>query len=517
MKRLSIPWLVTLASFIATPALAQPAPEPVPPAPEQPAEPVEAPPVRASAEVELAPKVDEAAAVLTPVSGGLTADSVAQRTAANSHTVRAKLAELDAARARLDETTAQFFPRLTAKASYTRLSPVDSELGGALVGALNPGPLGVGPCPGGAGQCVLDSQGVPVGAAAVSFPSLQNMWSLSATLTVPISDYILRLSTATAGASADRKAAELAVKAEKLKVRSDAQALFYDWLRAKARVAIAEKSLERTRARVKDAKPAYQLGVITKADLMRLEALVASTEQVVLEAKTFRDLAERQLGIVMGDKKFRRYDHAEDVNQPIAPIAGDLESLTNEALSKRIELLALSEATRATRLGSRAVKAGAYPRLDAFGEVTYANPNQRYFPQEERWRPTWSVGLAATWVVTDAFVTGAQASQLDATARSLEGQRAALADGIRQEVAAHYLSRAKSQGALESSRRGVAAGEEAYRVAVDLYRVGKATTTEVIEAETDLLGARLTEVNARIELRIAEVRLRHAVGRDVAR
>ncbi|MBE7486348.1 MAG: TolC family protein [Polyangiaceae bacterium] len=506
MKRRTVASLVAYSSLLTTWAFAQP---------EAPA-PAAAPQPPASAEVDAAPKVDEAAAVLAPAPGGLTADTFAERTVASSHTVRAKLAELDASRARLNETTAQFFPRLTGKASYTRLSKVESGLGGALVGAQNPGPLGVGPCPGNpAAQCVLDSGGVPVGAASFSFPSLQNMYALSASLTVPISDYVLRLSNASAGASANRRAAELAVKAEKLKVRSDAQALYYDWLRAKARVAVAEKSLERTRARVKDAKPAYQLGVITKADLMRLEALAVSTEQVALEAKTFRDLAERQMAILMGDKKTKTFQVGEDVNAPRRPIPGELDDLTDEALSKRLELRALTEASRATRLAAKALKVGAYPRLDAFGDVTYANPNQRFFPQEEKWKATWSAGLVATWNVTDVFIVGSQSSQLDATARSLESQRNALSDGIRQEVAAHYLSRQKSEGALTSARRGVAASEEAYRVAVDLYRVGKATTTEVIEAETDLLAARLSEINARIELRIADVRLRHAVGRDV--
>lgn len=468
-------------------------------------------------EVGAAPKEDESRAVLAPVPGGLTADLVSKRAVASSKTVRVKLAELDAARARLDETTAQFFPRLTAKATYTRLSKVESDLGGALVGARSEGPLGVGPCPFDPAQtCVLDAGGEPVGAAKFSFPALNDMYSLNASLTVPISDYVLRLSNAAAGASANRRAAELAVKAEKLKVKTDAQALFYDWLRARARVAIAEKSLERTRARVKDARPAFELGVITKADLMRLEALATSVEQLVLEAKTFRDLAERQLAITMGEKKATRFDVGEDVGAPLEPLKGSLESLEDEALANRLELRALSEAARSARQAGKAVKIGTYPRLDAFGDVTYANPNQRFFPQQDRWRATWAVGLSATWNVTDVFIVGAQSKQLDATARALELQRDALADGIRQEAAVHYLSREKAAGALKSARRGVAAAEEAYRVAVDLYRVGKSTTTEVIEAESDLLGSRLSEVNARIELRIAEVRLRHATGRDIA-
>jgi outer membrane protein TolC len=516
-----ISWSTMLAAvaFVAS-AQAQPAPAPpVQPGAEPARQPsAEGPGPRLSSEEDFTPKEDEAAAVLAPQPGGLSAAMVGRRTVANSHTVRSKLAELDAARARLNQTTAQFFPRLTFRAAYTRLSPVSSGFAGALVGTQNPGVLTVGPCPGGApGQCVLDSQGQPAGAAQVDFPSLQNNYMLSATLTVPLSDYVLRLSNAAAGASANRRAAELQVKAEKLKVRADAEALYYDWLRAKARVAIAEKSLERTRARVKDAKPAYELGTITKADLMRLEALEAGTKQVVLESRTYSDLAERQLSIVMGDKKHRSYAVGEDVRASLPRAGGDIESLSDEALSSRLELKALSEASHSARLGAKALSAGSYPRLDAMGDITYSNPNQRYFPQTQQWRATWSVGVAATWTVGDTFLNSAAASELEATSQSLAAQRDAVADGIRQEVAAHYLAREKAAGAMENSRRQVAAAEEAYRVAVDLYRVGKSTTAEVIDAESDLLAARLSYVNARLELRIADVRLRHAVGRDVGR
>jgi outer membrane protein TolC len=454
--------------------------------------------------------------VLAPQLGGLTAAQVADRTAASSTAVQQRLAEVDVARARVAQTTAQFFPTLTLRASYTRLSPVSAGFGsGALVGALNPGPLTVGACP--QGQCVLDSQGLPVAAQAVAIDAVEDNYALTATLNVPISDYILRLSNAAAGASANRRASELQVKAERLKVRSDAQALFYEWLRSLARVAVAEKSLERTRARLKDSGPAFELGTITRADVMRLEALQASTEQVLIEAQSFRDLTERQLAILMDDESAAGYRVGEDVSTPLTPLPGQMNTLTASALRRRLELRALHESERAARKAASAQRVGAWPRLDAFGDVNYANPNQRYFPPQQRWRATWSAGVAATWTVGEAFDNSARARELEANARVLRAQRAALADGIRQEVAQQYLARAQADAALNSAAREVAASQEAYRVAIDLYRVGRATTTEVIEAETDLLSARLNEVNARLQKRIAEVRLRHAVGDDIPR
>jgi outer membrane protein TolC len=168
------------------------------------------------------------------------------------------------------------------------------------------------------------------------------------------------------------------------------------------------------------------------------------------------------------------------------------------------------------RYAASVSRSGAYPRLDGIAEGTYANPNQRNFPPAEEWNPSWAVGARLTFGLSEAFGAGASAREFDASARSLEAQRRALVDGIRQEVMMYTLARQRAKGALEATRRGLVASEEAYRVATDLYQLGRTTTSDVIDAEADLLGARLAELNARIEIHIVEARLRHAAGFDVA-
>lgn len=510
-----------VAAALAAQAAAQPAPAP-------PAAPVEAeteqgaePPTSASVVRELPSGAGEMQPVFPMVPGGLSADTVARRSVASSATVRAKLAEVAAARASITQTlSAQYLPRLTLRAAYTRLSPqsqVRSTLGsGALVGAANPGFLTTGPCPTGTGQCVLDSAGQPVGAAQFDIRSLENNYALTVQLIVPISDYVTQLRTALAGSEATKQAAVFAHRAERLKVQSDARIVYYSWVMARGQVAVAESSLKRVQARERDANAAYTLGTISKADLMRLEALLANTELSVAEARTTERLSAEQLAIVMGDETPGAYQIGEDVMAPPRTnIDGSLGELTAEAFAKRLELKALNATRTALREGAKAASVGRWPRLEANAELTYANPNPRYFPPTQRWDATWSAGFSATWTLSDLVSGGASSDELAASARSTEAQRAALSDGIRREVAAAYLNREKLRVAVRTSARAVVAAEEAYRVATDLYQVGRATTTEVIDAEADLFAARLGQLNAKIGLRIAESQLKHAVGRDI--
>src|SRR6185503_4312486 len=88
----------------------------------------------------------------------------------------------------------------------------------------------------------------------------------------------------------------------------------------------------------------------------------------------------------------------------------------------------------ALREQASVARAGNYPRLDAQANALYANPNPRFFPQEEKFRGTWDVGLVLSFTPTD--IPGAQAQTSVAEARALEisAQRRALYEALRLDV-----------------------------------------------------------------------------------
>ncbi|MCA9660981.1 MAG: TolC family protein, partial [Myxococcales bacterium] len=81
------------------------------------------------------------------------------------------------------------------------------------------------------------------------------------------------------------------------------------------------------------------------------------------------------------------------------------------------------------------------------------------------------------------------------------------------EVTQAYLDRQRAMAALELNTRAVSSSTEAYRVAADLFAAGSATTTDIIEAEIARVTTTLQEFNARVDLRVADLKLRYAVGR----
>ena len=458
-------------------------------------------------------------AALRPVSGGLTSDEVAQRSIDNSPAIAAKQAEVEAAEAQLDATMYQFIPNMQLKASYTRLSRAKLNFGGGgfIVGSQNPGLLSYGPCGDLAPiNCIVDMEGQPVGAAAFSVPAVpRNAITLQAQLGVPISDYIARLPTARKAGKAQIEASEHAAKAEQLTVQRDARVAYYDWIRATASKVALQESLSRTQARLGDAQASFEAGVASKADVMRLDAAVATLSAGVLRAENFQRVAEQALSVQMGEETFPTYQIGEDLFVPEPALTGvdDLEAMIQEAHANRYEMKAFAASTEQLEYGIKTTRAGYYPRLDGFAEATQANPNQRFFPLEQVFRGSWSAGLSMTFVINDAIRTSADVKRLKANQRTLEAQRELLERGIAIEVAYAHAERQSVLAEIQHIERATASAVEGYRVAVDLYQVGDATTTDILDAEYEQVSATLNEINTKLGLRLANINLLYALGR----
>jgi outer membrane protein TolC len=509
--------LVALSSFIAELAAAQaPAAQPAPPA-ATPAPAASAPANAASAPAQapvptgqvLPDRAEPALEGISPEPGGLTANEVARRALIVAPSVKQKRAEVSAANEKVTQTEIQFFPKLTLLAGYQRISNVTTSLG-SLVPAETPGPLSV------QGTQVLDAGGHALAAVPFVLPTVPNNYLLEATASIPLSDYILKLSDAAASSNAGVESSRLNVAAEKLKVETDAKTLYFNWLRARAQTSIARSSVEQTHARLQDAQASFNVGAISKADLLRIQALVANTELILNQAESMQALTTGQLAIVMEDWH-PNYHVGEGIPEPtsIADADAPLNNLIAEGHSRRLEMHAMDEAVKSLTRGASATRSGSLPRIDATGNVIYANPNQRYFPPQSAWHATWAVGVQASWTIDDTFANSSAARALDDQAQAMMAQQTALRAGIADEVLIAYLNLGRARVALDKQRTALAAAQEGYRVTTDLFRAGRATSTDLLEDEQRLLEAKLGDVNARIDLTLAAIALKHATGRDV--
>jgi outer membrane protein len=423
--------------------------------------------------------------------GGLTSDQAAQRAMASSVEVAGKRSSIAAADAQVDSTQAGFVPKLDLSARYTRLSFFH--------------------------QPTFLIAGQPVSGDEIS-PVIPNNYDLRATLTIPLSDYVLRLSNTMAAANHSKTASQFDEQATRLGVARDARVDYYQWIRAQGASYVAAQALEAARGHAADAKNAYDAGLVSRADLLRAQSQVKNAELTVAHYTNMTAVATEQLRVAMGDQSSSNYDIGENILTSLPPLAvpASVEAGYGEALEHRLEVKQLGESEASLREQAKAARAGNYPRLDAQGNFIYANPNQRFIPPQQVWHQSWDASITLSWTPTNIFGAQANARVAEAHADEVASKRASLKNGLRLEVNQAMNALTEAQVSLSSAREGLVAAEENYRVRRELYRAGKATVVEVTDAETDLTRSRLEVVNSHVDERIARVALNHALGRDVS-
>lgn len=492
------------ASFYVAAAAAQPAPQkPAPtsaPARETPAAP--AAPTTGVADPSAAGTnvVD----TMAPVPGGMTSEQVGARAAATSYQAKAAEENIAAATARSDSSFTNFYPKIQLTGRYTRLSeftPPSFSSGGALVatpaapGTLNP---------------------TPTVAANFSIPLVFNQWLATATIAIPISDYFLKIGKAYTATTHQEEAARHDLVAAKAKSYADGKVAYYTWLRARGGVTVAQQSLGVAKAHQKDAENQFAVGNASKADVLRAQTQVAAAELSVERAKSAVVITERQVRVAMHTKDEERVEPGESLDSALPPLTPNMKPLVSEAHNARPEIKSIDKNATATRKLVEVQHANRYPALSAFGDVTYANPNQRRFPQTQDWFPTWAAGAQITWSPNDLATAGPAGAELESRAAALDAQKQITRDGIEVEVTQAYQAVVEADTAIQTTTRQLDSATEGYRVARELFNAGRGTSTTLIDAEIALAQARFDHLNAKVDARIARVRLDHAVGRDTA-
>ena len=462
--RLASVVVVSLAA--ATPALAQPAGKPAP--------------------------VDDMAAFEKDldalfVHGGLTADNAAARAGNASPTVRRQIAEVQAAIADAEAAELDRVPQVSAKASYQRNSYIP--------------PLVIA---------------IP-GVASIPIQFFQNSYDVQATAVVPLSDYLLRYPKLIDAAHLAEDTARASKGSAVVSAGEDARLAYYEWVRARLQVLIAQRQLAQVRATLTQEQAMFDVQRISRADLLRIQSQEAEATQTLDQLKNLSTLREEQLRLLIGAHEDEKLAVGEDIRQDLAvPAIAGLDELMSRAESKRLDFRVLDTGIRAKEKQRDSEKASYYPRLSAFGTVEDADPNPRYFPQTDKFKMTWLAGVQLTWTLNDSLVAHTKVNRLTAETDELRADRENLMHGTRVEVLAAQQSVQLAQSSLESSKKGLAAAEEGYRVRKELLAADRATAVELVDAETDLTRARIAALNARVDLRVALSQLAHATGDDTA-
>lgn len=419
------------------------------------------------------------------VAGGLTSDQAAARAHTASPTVRRRSAEIEAAIAQTESAELQRVPQLKALASYTRLSYI--------------------------APFEIAIPGIP----AIAIPFLQNSYDSQATLSIPLSDYVVRYPKLIDAARMNEASARISKQNAEVSAGQDARLDYYEWVRARLQVLIARRQLAQVQATLGQEKALLDVQRVSRADYLRIESQAAEAQQTLDQLQYLAELREEQLRIAIGAADGEQLAVGEDIRIELAaPARTGLDDLMKRASERRLDIRGIDVGIIAKDKQREADKTTAYPHFSAFGTVEDARPNPRIFPQSDVFKATWLAGIQLTWQLSDTLQARATEHREMAESNELRADRENALNGAKIEVLSAQQAVQLAVLALTTSQKGLAAAEESYRVRNELLAAQRATAVELVDAQTDLTRARIAALNARVDLRVALAQLAHAIGDD---
>jgi len=288
---------------------------------------------------------------------------------------------------------------------------------------------------------------------------------------------------------------------------------------AEESVKVAQEVMNSAQEHLRVAQLRYQAGVAPQFDVLAAEVRVAQVDQALIAAKVGRDIAWAVVSTVLGVPIPAGVELTAPL--PAAVLDVDLETLKEEALENRPDLLAAKTETAVTRAQLAIARAARWPTVSA--AASYTLREQTTISGDLLGTPgadlvvsqnSGYLMLIASWSLFNGGQVEGEIRTADARLKQAERN----VDGLRQQmelqVKRSYMLLEAANAQVGAAQKEVAQAQEAHRIATLRYQEGVGTSVEILDAEANLGGAktRLNEATYGLNLSVAELEL--AVGRD---
>jgi len=270
---------------------------------------------------------------------------------------------------------------------------------------------------------------------------------------------------------------------------------------------IAATSVTQIEANLVRAQALRKAEILGDVDILRIQAQLDSVRQQVLEAELNAQTVRNALVLLLNlpDGTDLRL---QPVDTTPPTVSWSEDDAVSQARQQRPEARAAAARATQARLGIKVQQAQYLPNVVAIADYTHTFNVSGFGGEED----AAFVGLNLEWNLWD---WGERSAQI-AKARS-QNRQAKLAveltdDALALDVRSKYAAATAKRKTLDVAESGLKAAEEAYRLQQVKFKEGAATTTDVLDAESEVARARSQATIGRYQYLIAWMALVRAVG-----
>jgi len=273
---------------------------------------------------------------------------------------------------------------------------------------------------------------------------------------------------------------------------------FYTISKTRQFIRSVEASVHSHETNLVIARRRLDAGTLLKSDALDFEVRLAQAREDLVAARNANLIAERVLRNLLGLEAMEEFVVADAVPNIDVP---------SNSSGERPELLALRERREAAVAKVRGAKSGYKPRVSAFGNIDYD-----YGPKTRGDGRSYAAGVLAQWDLWDGFSTRSKISEAEATLNALGEEERKVKLAIDLEIEEAKLNLVAAGERLSTTEKAVLLAGESLMLTINRFEQGSALPTQVIDAESALLTARVRHAQAQSDRRISIAALRKALA-----
>lgn len=424
-----------------------------------------------------------ASAAMAQTTEKLTLDNAVQLAIKNSKLLKLSAAKTAAADIKVTENKNAFIPTVSINSGYTRLSdniePFVISIPGFGSQSLNPQ--------------ILNQYTNRASISSTLFNGLRNQNALKTTKYLD-------------------EATKLDAEKDATEVRFNTISAVLNLHKGQQTLLLIAENIKLSESRINDITNMYNAGTALENDVLRTALVKTNLEISKMDVESAISTAYYNLAIMLGLEPGASPVIDETSLFPPAEQKSN-EEWIKEGIANRGDKKAAENRALATKYGIRNAQSGYMPNLTAGFNYYYNRPNQRIFPQTDRFNDTWDLGLTLSWNLTSLYTSGAYVKEAKINYEQSNLTTAIIDDNIKMEVNANYNAYNVARAKIEAAEKGLNQAKENQRVTKNKVDSGYNLQTDLLDADAFVMQGQINLLNAKVDAQLAYFKLLKSVGR----
>jgi outer membrane protein TolC len=322
-------------------------------------------------------------------------------------------------------------------------------------------------------------------------------------------------------ARSNSKSARFTLDATRNDVALSVRRQFYEVVKAIKLAEVSEGSLQLARDDERRVRAMFEVGSVSKSDLLKAQVRTAQSEVSLLQARQAITVNRIELARQMGVEEAGLGTVDTLLTTEGESRTLDEAALLAEAGSRRPDLVAAEASLASARASHGAARLGRLPYVTASGSVSF-NPKSNFtntdrtsgleVTGDNRADRDLSAQVALRWDVFSLSTVDARIASSRAALINAQEERDALRRNLAGEVRQAILAYREANESRVAAQRGVESATENLKLTQEKYNVGSATILELIDAQVQLETAKSDLVRALAAIKVAEAQINRVRG-----